>query len=64
LDAETIRAGLVGKARRALQQLKQLGTETAEICKELSVTPTHCRMLPYRARLALQLRLDKNWFGK
>ena len=42
---------------------EHLGLETAEICKELGVTPTHCWVLLYRARMALRLCLDNNWFG-
>lgn len=52
------------KTAQVFMMREHLGVETAEICKELSVTPTHCWVLLYRARMALQLCLDKNWFGK
>lgn len=52
------------KTAQVFMMREHLGTETAEICQELSVTPTHCWVLLYRARMALQLCLDKNWFGK
>jgi RNA polymerase sigma-70 factor (ECF subfamily) len=52
------------KAAQVFMMREHLGAETPEICKELSVTPTHCWVLLYRARMALQLCLDKNWFGK
>ena len=41
-----------------------LGLETAEICKELGVTPTHCWVLLYRARMALRECLDRTWFAR
>lgn len=43
---------------------EHMGLETAEICKELGVTSTHCWVLLYRARMALRQCLEKNWFGK
>jgi len=52
------------KTARVFMMREHLGSETAEICKEMSVTPTHCWVLLHRARMALQLCLDRNWFGK
>ena len=43
---------------------EHLGLETDEICKELAITPTHCWVLLYRARMALRECLNKEWFGK
>jgi RNA polymerase sigma-70 factor, ECF subfamily len=43
---------------------EHMGLETAEICKELGVTSTHCWVLLYRARMALRECLEKSWFGK
>ena len=37
---------------------------TDEICKELGVTPTHCWVLLYRARMALRECLQTHWFGR
>ena len=42
---------------------EQLGLETAEICKELGLTSTHCWVLLYRARMALRECLEKTWFS-
>ena len=42
---------------------EHLGLETAEICKELDVTPTHCWVLLYRARMALRECLTRTWFA-
>ena len=42
---------------------EHLGLETAEICKELRLTPTHCWVLLYRARMALRECLAKTWFA-
>lgn len=43
---------------------EHLGFETGEICKELSITPTHCWVLLYRARMSLRECLQQTWFGK
>ena len=43
---------------------EHLGLETPEICKELGVTPTHCWVMLHRARMALRLCLETNWFDK
>jgi RNA polymerase sigma-70 factor (ECF subfamily) len=42
---------------------EHLGVETAEICKELGLTSTHCWVLLYRARMALRECLQKTWFA-
>ena len=43
---------------------EHLGLETSEICKELGITSTHCWVMLHRARMALRLCLDLNWFKK
>jgi RNA polymerase sigma-70 factor (ECF subfamily) len=43
---------------------EHLGLETTDICKELDITPTHCWVLLYRARMALRECLQRNWFGE
>ena len=43
---------------------EHLGLETGEICKELDITPTHCWVLLYRARMSLRECLQRTWFGK
>ena len=55
---------LPAKTARVFMMREHLGSDTGEICKELSMTPTHCWVLLYRARMALQLCLNSNWFGK
>jgi RNA polymerase sigma-70 factor (ECF subfamily) len=52
------------KTAQAFLMREHLGLETGEICKELAVTPTHCWVLLYRARMALRECLEKEWFGK
>jgi RNA polymerase sigma-70 factor (ECF subfamily) len=43
---------------------EHLGFETADICKELGITATHCWVLLYRARMALRECLQKGWLGR
>jgi RNA polymerase sigma-70 factor, ECF subfamily len=52
------------KTAQVFLMREHLGAETADICKDLAVTPTHCWVLLYRARMALQQCLQANWFGK
>jgi RNA polymerase sigma-70 factor, ECF subfamily len=52
---------LPAKTAEAFMLREHLGLETAEICKELGVTPTHCWVLLYRARMALRQCLEQNW---
>lgn len=40
------------------------GMETAEICKELDITPTNCWVLLHRARLFLRECLEMNGFSR
>jgi RNA polymerase sigma-70 factor, ECF subfamily len=55
---------LPAKTAQVFMMREHLGYETGEICKEVGLTPTHCWVLLYRARLALRDCLQKNWFGK
>jgi len=57
-------ARLPEKTARVFMLREHLGMDTEEICKELGITPTHCWVLLYRARMALRLCLDERWFGK
>ena len=57
-------ARLPHKTSQAFMMREHLGLETSEICKELAVTPTHCWVLLYRARMALRECLSKEWFQK
>ena len=58
---ECLRA-LPERTAQAFMMREHLGLETPELCKELGVTPTHSWVLLYRARMALRLCLEKNWF--
>jgi RNA polymerase sigma-70 factor, ECF subfamily len=51
------------KTAQAFMLREHLGLDTAEICKELGITATHCWVLLYRARMALRECLEKDWFG-
>ena len=57
-------AKLPAKTSQAFMLREHMGFETDEICKELAVTPTHCWVLLYRARMALRECLQTNWFRK
>jgi RNA polymerase sigma-70 factor, ECF subfamily len=61
---EACLAGLPKRTSQVFLMREHLGLETAEICKELGLTSTHCWVLLYRARMALRLCLEKNWFAK
>jgi RNA polymerase sigma-70 factor (ECF subfamily) len=52
------------RTARVFMMREHLGLETSEICKELGITATHCWVMLHRARMALRLCLDANWFGK
>ena len=52
------------RTARVFLMREHLGQETAEICKELGITPTHCWVLLYRARMTLRECLQQTWFGK
>ena len=53
---------LPARTSQAFLLREHMGHETADICKELGVTSTHCWVLIYRARMALRDCLQKNWF--
>ncbi|HEX2649345.1 MAG TPA: sigma-70 family RNA polymerase sigma factor, partial [Burkholderiales bacterium] len=55
-------AGLPARTAQAFMMREHLGLETAEICKELAITSTHCWVMLYRARMALRLCLQESWF--
>lgn len=57
-------AGLPAKTAKVFMMREHLGLETAEICKALEITPTHCWVLLYRARMALRACLEERWFGR
>jgi RNA polymerase sigma-70 factor (ECF subfamily) len=57
-------AKLPAKTARAFLMREHLGSETAEICRELGVTANNCGVLLYRARMALQECLHQRWFAR
>jgi RNA polymerase sigma-70 factor (ECF subfamily) len=52
------------RTARAFMMREHLGFETSDICKELGITPTHLWVMLHRARMALRLCVEKNWFAK
>jgi len=57
-------ARLPAKTAQAFMMREHMGFETDEICQEIGVTPTHCWVLLYRARMALRECLETNWLRK
>lgn len=55
---------LPAKTAQAFMMREHMGFATADICKELGLTPTHCWVLLYRARMALRECLQANWFQR
>ena len=55
---------LPAKTAQVFMMREHMGFETDEICKELSITPTHCWVLLYRARMSLKECLQTNWLKK
>jgi RNA polymerase sigma-70 factor (ECF subfamily) len=47
---------------RIFMMREWLDYETAQICKELAITPTNCFVMLYRARMRLRECLEMNWF--
>ena len=56
--------GLPERTARVFMMREHLGLETSEICKELGISATHCWVMLHRARMALRLCLEMNWFKK
>jgi len=52
------------RTAKVFMMREHLGLETPEICKEFDITPTHCWVLLYRARMTLRECLQQTWFGK
>jgi RNA polymerase sigma-70 factor (ECF subfamily) len=55
---------LPARTARVFMMREHLGQETAEICKELAITPTHCWVMLYRARMTLRECLRQTWFDR
>ena len=56
--------GLPERTAQAFMMREHLGLDTPEICKELGISATHCWVMLHRARMALRLCLEMNWFKK
>ena len=56
-------AKLPKRTGQAFMMREYLGTPTDEICKVLEITPTHCWVLLYRARMSLRECLQQKWFA-
>lgn len=54
--------GLPKNTARVFMLREVMGTDTDEICRELSITSNNCWVLLYRARMALRECLQKRWF--
>ena len=52
------------RTARVFMMREHLGMDTPEICKELGITATHLWVMLHRARMALRLCLQSNWFAK
>ena len=69
-DAQFLRAleacleRLPARTARVFMMREHLGHETADICKELAITPTHCWVMLYRARMTLRECLKQTWFER
>jgi RNA polymerase sigma-70 factor (ECF subfamily) len=50
------------KIGRAFMMREWLEREMDDICAELGITPNHCGVMLYRARMQLRDCLDRNWF--
>ena len=61
---EACLARLPARTAQCFMLREHLGLETAEICKELAITPTNCWVMLYRARMTLRACLQQTWFGK
>jgi len=51
------------KQRRVFEMRELIGDDSEVICNTHDITPTHLHVLMHRARLALQVCLQKHWFG-
>ncbi len=51
------------KTARVFVMREVMDLTTEEICKEMSITATHCWVMLHRARLSLRTCLDTKWFG-
>jgi len=55
--------GLPAAASRVFFKREVLGEETPVICSEEKITSSNCWVILHRARIALRMCLERNWFG-
>lgn len=56
-------ARLPARTARVFVMRECLEQEVDEICRSLGITPNHCAVILYRARMALRGCLQQHWFG-
>ena len=61
---ESCLGGLPAAASRVFFKREVLGEETPDICKDEGITPSNCWVILHRARIALRMCLERNWFGR
>jgi RNA polymerase sigma-70 factor (ECF subfamily) len=54
---------LPARMARVFLMREWLDRETDDICTELGITPNHCGVMLYRARMQLRECLQLHWFG-
>jgi len=55
--------GLPAAASRVFFKREVLGEDTPVICSEEKITSSNCWVILHRARIALRMCLERNWFG-
>jgi RNA polymerase sigma-70 factor (ECF subfamily) len=55
--------GLPPATARVFLLREVMGLETAEICRELSISASNCWVMLYRARMGLRECLERRWFA-
>ena len=56
--------GLPATASRVFFKREVLGEETPAICSAEGITSSNCWVILHRARIALRMCLERNWFGR
>ena len=56
--------GLPAAASRVFFKREVLGEDTPVICKDEGITSSNCWVILHRARIALRMCLERNWFGR
>jgi RNA polymerase sigma-70 factor (ECF subfamily) len=56
-------AGLPATASRDFFKREVLGEDTPLICSQEKITSSNCWVILHRARIALRMCLERNWFG-